>query len=116
LLYYYCTHFRYQNQDLSHIILAVVVFINVSELCYAIASEYTDPMEMYCRLAVLMAEKDPKLTQRSLSKELGLGLTTIGRLYNNNFERIDKNTVEVVCRYFNCGIGELFVMKDREGK
>lgn len=101
---------------LHRVILAVAISINIAGLCYDIASEYTKPMEMYCRLAVLMAEKDPKLTQRSLSKELGLGLTTIGRLYNNNFERIDKNTVEVMCRYFNCGIGELFVMKDREGK
>jgi len=43
---------------------------------------------MYCRLAVLMAEKDPRLTQRRLSKETKLSVTTVNRLHNNDFERL----------------------------
>lgn len=67
---------------------------------------------MYCRLAVLMAEKDPRLTQRRLSRETRLSVTTVNRLHNNDFERIDTATVNTLCNYFGCDVGELFVMKD----
>lgn len=67
---------------------------------------------MYCRLAVLMAEKDPKLSQRKLSDDTGLGVTTINRLFNNTFDRVDKNTVEVLCNYFGRSVGDLFVMRE----
>lgn len=67
---------------------------------------------MYCRLAVLMAEKDPKLSQRRLAEDTGLGITTINRLFNNTFDRIDRNTVEVLCNYFGRDIGDLLIMKE----
>lgn len=69
---------------------------------------------MFCRLAVLMAEKDPKLSQRKLSEETGLGLTTVNRLFNNTFDRVDKNTLEKLCNYFGKDVGELLVMRDAE--
>jgi len=47
---------------------------------------------MYCRLAALMAEKDPRLTQRRLSKETKLSVTTVNRLHNNDFERLIQST------------------------
>lgn len=67
---------------------------------------------MYCRLAVLMAEKDPRLTQRRLSRETGLSVTTVNRLHNNEFERVDTSTVNTLCNYFGCEVGDLFVMKE----
>ena len=67
--------------------------------------------KMFCRLAVLMAEKDPKLSQSRLAEETGLGITTVSRLFNNNFGRVDKNTIEVLCRYFDRDVGDLFVMR-----
>lgn len=66
---------------------------------------------MYCRLAVLMAEKDPRLTQRQLSRETRLSVTTVNRLHNNGFERVDIMTVNTLCNYFGCDVGELFVMR-----
>ena len=66
---------------------------------------------MFCRLAVLMAEKDPSLSQSRLAEETGLGGTTIYRLFNNKFGRVDKNTIEVLCRYFDKDVGDLFVMR-----
>lgn len=65
---------------------------------------------MFCRLAVLMAEKSPQLTQRQLARELGVGTATIGRLHNNNFERVDKQTIEKLCNYFDCRLDDLFVL------
>lgn len=69
---------------------------------------------MYCRLAVLMAEKDPRLSQRKLAEETGLGLATVNRLFNNTFDRVDRRTIETLCDYFKRDIGELFVLRDRE--
>jgi putative transcriptional regulator len=67
---------------------------------------------MMCRLAVLMAEKDPRLSQRKLAEELGLAVTTVSRLHNNDFERIDKATVKKLCGYFGCSINDLFVLRN----
>lgn len=67
---------------------------------------------MHCRLAVLMAEKDPKLTQRKLAQALGISLTTVNKLYNGRplEARIDPEVVEKVCDYFGCGVGDLFTL------
>lgn len=67
---------------------------------------------MFCRLAVLMAEKDPKLSQRKLAEETGLAIATVNRLFNNTFDRVDKNTLETLCNYFNKDVGDLLVMRD----
>ena len=66
---------------------------------------------MFCRLAVLMAEKDPRLSQRQLANETGLSPTTVHRLFTNKFERVDTNTIEVLCNYFSKDIGDLFVLR-----
>ena len=67
---------------------------------------------MYCRLAVLMAEKNPQLSQRQLSEETKLGITTVNRLFRNDFSRIDTNTIETLCEYFRCEVGDLFVLRE----
>lgn len=69
---------------------------------------------MYCRLAVLMAEKDPQLSQRRLSDETKLSITTINRLFTNRFDRVDVKTTETLCNYFGCQVGDLFVMREVE--
>lgn len=67
---------------------------------------------MFCRLAVLMAEKDPQLSQRQLATDTGLSPTTVHKLFTNKFERVDTNTVETLCDYFNKEVGDLFVLRD----
>ncbi len=78
----------------------------------AVADTIGGMKRMYCRLAVLMAEKDPRLTQRQLSRDTGLSVTTVNRLHNNEFERVDTSTVTTLCNYFGCDVGDLFVMKE----
>ncbi|MCC5641290.1 helix-turn-helix transcriptional regulator [Nostoc sp. CHAB 5844] len=68
--------------------------------------------KMFCRLAVLMAEKDPQLSQRQLARDTGLDVTTINRLFTNNFSRVDVSTVETLCNYFGRNVGDLFEMRD----
>lgn len=68
--------------------------------------------KMFCRLAVLMAEKDPLLSQRQLAKDTGLSPTTVHKLFTNKFERVDANTIETLCDYFGKEIGDLLVLRD----
>lgn len=68
--------------------------------------------KMYCRLAVLMAEKDPQLSQRQLAKETGLSSTTINRLFTNKFDRVDVNTIETLCDYLGREISDLFILRE----
>lgn len=67
---------------------------------------------MRCRLRVLMAEKE--ITQTQLRESLGLGSHTISKLYNNRFDRVDRETIEKLCDYFGIEVGDLFVLKDEE--
>lgn len=67
--------------------------------------------KMFCRLAVLMAEKDPQLSQRQLARDTGLDVTTINRLFTNNFSRVDTSTVETLCNYFQKDVGDLFELR-----
>ena len=69
---------------------------------------------MHCLLAVLMAKKDPSLSQRQLAKELGVSVTTVNKLYNGRplKARIEPETVERICDYFNCRIEELFELRE----
>uniref|UniRef100_B8HZ58 Transcriptional regulator, XRE family n=1 Tax=Cyanothece sp. (strain PCC 7425 / ATCC 29141) TaxID=395961 RepID=B8HZ58_CYAP4 len=76
-----------------------------------IEKEGANPLKIYCRLAVLMAEKDPKLSQHKLADDTGLGITTVNRLFNNKFSRVDTHTIEVLCRYFECKVDDLLVLR-----
>lgn len=67
---------------------------------------------LHCRLAVLMAEKDPRLSQRKLSEATGLSPHTIRPLLLNKFQRVDKGTVEKLCDFFGCTIADLFEMRE----
>lgn len=69
---------------------------------------------MYCRLAILMAEKDPQLSQRQLSIDTGLDAMTINRLFTNRFNRVDVSTIEALCNYFGKDVGDLFDMRNPE--
>lgn len=71
-------------------------------------------MKMYCKLAVLMAEKDPNLTQKKLCSETGLSRQTLTRLFNNRFDRVDTSTVVKLCTYFGRDVGDLFELREDE--
>lgn len=76
--------------------------------------EVLPELTMHCRLAVFMAKRIPPLTQKQLAKDTGLSPTTINQLYQNKFTRIDVDTVDAICKYFNCEVGELFVLKKKD--
>ena len=85
--------------------------------CSVLASWYNVWVKkMYCRLAVLIKEKDTRLSQRELSRATGLSTATVNKLHNNEFDRVDAATIEKLCDYFNCEVGDLLVLKKIEEK
>lgn len=64
------------------------------------------------RLRRLRFEKEEaegrKLTYEVLTEETKLSPTTLARLFKTEpIDRIDGNTLDVLCRYFGCGVGDL---------
>lgn len=55
-------------------------------------------MKMISKLPKLMASRG--LDQKTLAAETGLSPTTVGKIYRNQFNRIDNHTVTTLCMYF----------------
>lgn len=65
------------------------------------------------RLSVLLAEKghreNRKLTYRVVSEETGLSQGVLVRLNGDSLERVEIHTLEMLCDYFGCGVGDLLI-------
>lgn len=59
-----------------------------------------------CRLSILLAER--KLRVADAARDSGLSKTTLHKLYNEQSTRIDFETMDRLCRYLNCQVGDLF--------
>lgn len=53
---------------------------------------------MISKLHILMEKKG--LNQKQVAEATGLSPGTIGKIYNNQFNRIDNHTVTALCQYF----------------
>ena len=59
-----------------------------------------------------------KLTYKVISQETGLSEGVLVRMINSNFERVETPTLNALCKYFGCDVGDLlgYVPDDqREG-
>ncbi len=61
---------------------------------------------VHCHLSRLMGERKLKITD--VSRETGLHRNTITLLYNETASRVDLVTIDALCAFFECQIGELF--------
>lgn len=48
-----------------------------------------------------------KLPIRVISEETGLSSGAVFRLLSDKVERVDTATLDVMCNYFGCGVGDL---------
>lgn len=48
-----------------------------------------------------------KTTAKDISQKTGLSENTLSNLRNNNTTRYDANTLDSLCKYFNCKISDL---------
>ena len=58
-----------------------------------------------CNLSLLMGIK--KANIQTVHEQTGLTRNTISNLYNEKTTRIDYETIDKICEYFNCQVGEL---------
>lgn len=68
-------------------------------------------MAIQNRLKVLLAEKElrenRKLTYRTVAKETGLAIDTLTAYMTQRVNRFDKSTLETLCSYLACDVGDL---------
>lgn len=62
-------------------------------------------------LKALIARKEQlegrSLSYRVISEETGLSTTTITKVATNSFANIGRSTLDSLCQYFQCGVGDL---------
>jgi putative transcriptional regulator len=78
-------------------------------------------MAIQNRLKVLLAEKElregRKLTYRLVSKETGLAIDTLTAYMTQKVNRFDRSTLETLCTYLSCDVGDLLqFVPDEETK
>lgn len=59
-----------------------------------------------CHLSRLMGEKKLKIID--VARDTGINRGTITRLYQETAERVDLEVVDRLCKYFSCGVADLF--------
>lgn len=59
-----------------------------------------------CRLSEMMGRR--KLKIADVARETGLPRSTITALYKETAERVELSSVDTLCDYFDCDVGDLF--------
>jgi putative transcriptional regulator len=67
-----------------------------------------------CRLPVLLAER--RMTRTALAQKAKLSINTLRPLYNDSWQRIDRNTIDSICRVLGVQVGELFEYVETKAK
>jgi putative transcriptional regulator len=73
-------------------------------------------MPIQNRLKILIAEKElreqRKLSYRTVEKESNVPLSVLAGYANQRVNRFDGETLEKLCRYFDCQPGDLLIYAD----
>ena len=64
------------------------------------------------RLHILMGEKKIR-SIRQLSEETNITRLSLTKLYDGNAKGIEFETLNKLCRYFQCGVGDLLEFEDK---
>lgn len=67
-----------------------------------------------CHLSRLMGERKMKIAD--VARDTGLHRNTITLLYDETAARVDLETIEQLCRLFNCSVGDLFEYEPKAGE
>lgn len=63
-----------------------------------------------CHLSRLMGERKLKISD--VARDTGLHRNTITLLYQETANRVDLDAIEVLCRYFGVGVGDMLELVD----
>jgi len=67
---------------------------------------------LHLRLEELLAER--QLSKKRVCSALDIERTNFNRYYRDEFQRIDANLILKLCDYFECGVGDLFEIREKE--
>lgn len=67
-----------------------------------------------CHFSRLLGER--KLKVSTVARDTGLNRTSLHRLYGETADRIELDMVEILCRYFSIGVGDLFEYLPGQGE
>lgn len=59
-----------------------------------------------CHLSRLLGERRLKIVD--VARDTGIDRGTVTRLYHETATRIDFDVMDSLCRYLDCGVGDLF--------
>lgn len=59
-----------------------------------------------CNLSRLMGEK--RVRFMDVARATGISRNMLSKLYYDKAQRVDLGDVQKLCKYFDCGVGELF--------
>jgi len=65
-----------------------------------------------CHLSKLMGEKKLKIVD--VARDTGVNRGTITRLYHETASRVELETIDALCRYLDCEVGDLFEFMDKQ--
>ena len=63
-----------------------------------------------CYLSRMLGEK--RITIREVHEKTGLSRNTISNLYNEKSKMVDFDTLEKICRFLDCQVGDLLEVAD----
>jgi putative transcriptional regulator len=63
-----------------------------------------------CHLSKILGDK--KLKVAEVARDTGINKNTLHRLYNETATRVDIEMIEVLCKYLDIEVGELFEIVD----
>ncbi|MEJ6120736.1 helix-turn-helix transcriptional regulator [Vibrio sp. 2-Bac 85] len=63
-----------------------------------------------CHLSTLLGAK--KLKIADVVRDTGINRSTVTRLFHETNNRIDFETLELLCKYLDCTVGELLEVHD----
>ena len=63
-----------------------------------------------CKLSTLMGAQLKKISD--VSRATGISRTTLIELYYDRSKAVSFRVVELLCRYLNCTVGDLFVIEE----
>lgn len=56
--------------------------------------------------------KKYKISQTQITEDTGINKNTISKYCNNTFEKIDKNHIDLLCKYLQCSPNDLIQIND----
>lgn len=59
-----------------------------------------------CALSILMGKRRVRIAD--VARATGISRNQLTRLYHDQAVRVELGDIEKLCRYFGCGLGELF--------